>query len=361
MAATAAAHPPLESQNSFDSISRLVGELSSDGTASLRKEDSDFANGSHRAVLARALSDRPPSVASSTTNTSEEDYDVQKTDPAALVAGSKGGGLEVQGSISPGRLPRQDSRFEDLKPPSSDTGPGFRRRKSIPVTLEKTDKKGRYILTADDTELRQILRQGIERDAGGAIKKRRSRFSDLVFTRQFTTFDRQNPTSAASPFHGFFTLFWLGTALMLLKIVANNWRFHGSVFGKNEILQLMFYRDVLVLGISDGVLCGSTGICLLFQKVVYKGWLNWDRSGWIIQNVSVHHTPTPSIPFPYAEVPQIWQTFYLAAVVGWTLYREWSWTHTVFIVLHCIAMLMKQHSYSFYNGHRRSNPHLVIF
>jgi sterol O-acyltransferase len=77
---------------------------------------------------------------------------------------------------------------------------------------------------------------------------------------------------------------------MLLKIVANNWRFHGSVFGKNEILQLMFHRDVLVLGISDGVLCGSTGICLLFQKVVYKGWLNWDRSGWIIQNVSVHHT-----------------------------------------------------------------------
>ncbi len=286
MAATAVAHPPLVSENSLDNASRLVGELSSDGTASLRKEDSNVLNGSHRATLGRALSDSPPSVASSTT-TSDEDYDAQRADPAALVEGSRGGGLEVEGKISPGRVSRQNSRFEAIKPPSLDAPrPAFRRRKSIPVTLEKTDKRGRYILTADEPELRQILREGIERDAGGAIKKRRSRFSDLVFTRQFTAFDRQNPSTASSPFHGFFTLFWLGTALMLVKVAANNWKTYGSVFGRNEILQLMFHRDVLVLGISDGVLCGVTGICLLLQKAIYRGWLSWDRSGWIIQNVS---------------------------------------------------------------------------
>lgn len=31
--------------------------------------------------------------------------------------------------------------------------------------------------------------------------------------------------------------------------------------------------------------------------------------------------------------------------------REWPWTHTVFFVLHGLVMLMKQHSYAFYNGH----------
>lgn len=31
--------------------------------------------------------------------------------------------------------------------------------------------------------------------------------------------------------------------------------------------------------------------------------------------------------------------------------RDWPWTHTVFFVLHGIAMLMKQHSYAFYNGY----------
>lgn len=50
---------------------------------------------------------------------------------------------------------------------------------------------------------------------------------------------------------------------------------------------------------------------------------------------------------------QVWQTFYLGAVISWTIHRSWPWTHTVFIVLHCIAMLMKQHSYAFYNGYRK--------
>ena len=34
--------------------------------------------------------------------------------------------------------------------------------------------------------------------------------------------------------------------------------------------------------------------------------------------------------------------------------RDWPWTHTVFFVLHGIVMLMKQHSYAFYNGYLSS-------
>ena len=34
-----------------------------------------------------------------------------------------------------------------------------------------------------------------------------------------------------------------------------------------------------------------------------------------------------------------------------TLVREWPWTHTVFFVLHGLVFLMKQHSYSSYNGY----------
>jgi sterol O-acyltransferase len=43
--------------------------------------------------------------------------------------------------------------------------------------------------------------------------------------------------------------------------------------------------------------------------------------------------------------------FYVFAFLSWTLFREWPWTHTVFFVLHGLVMLMKQHSYAFYNGH----------
>lgn len=41
-------------------------------------------------------------------------------------------------------------------------------------------------------------------------------------------------------------------------------------------------------------------------------------------------------------------------MVGLTLIRDWPWTHTVFFVLHGLIMLMKQHSYAFYNGHLSS-------
>lgn len=41
----------------------------------------------------------------------------------------------------------------------------------------------------------------------------------------------------------------------------------------------------------------------------------------------------------------------MGGVVGLTIARDWPWTHTVFFVLHGLVLLMKQHSYAFYNGH----------
>ena len=83
-----------------------------------------------------------------------------------------------------------------------------RAQRSITIRLEKLERSGRYKLNIDDPELRVLLKQGLERSKTGEVKKRRSRFSDLVFTQQFTAFDRQNPSSSGSIFHGFFSLFW---------------------------------------------------------------------------------------------------------------------------------------------------------
>src|SRR5208282_3181945 len=41
---------------------------------------------------------------------------------------------------------------------------------------------------------------------------------------------------------------------------------------------------------------------------------------------------------------------FLGGTVAWAFYREWEWPQTVFIVLHCLVLLMKQHSYAFYTG-----------
>jgi hypothetical protein len=65
----------------------------------------------------------------------------------------------------------------------------------------------------------------------------------MVFTRQFSAFDRQNEATANSPFHGFYVLFWIAVALLIVKMGAENWRKTGSPLGTNEIMKYMFRRD----------------------------------------------------------------------------------------------------------------------
>jgi sterol O-acyltransferase len=71
-----------------------------------------------------------------------------------------------------------------------------------------------------------------------------------------------------------------------MRLFAENYRQHGSILGSNEIMSMMFHRDVMLLGISDGIMCAATGFGLILQKLIYKGYFSWNREGWIIQVVS---------------------------------------------------------------------------
>lgn len=285
-------------------------------------------------------------TATPSTPSSIEDYDALQPEPDTIVAGGVGGGYvdaeastNLQDSLfAPGS--KSDGELKTGKTAEAEEyHPRTRRRLSVQVVLEKTSKKGYYKLTADDPEVREILRHRVATEGDDPSGKGKTRIRDLVFTRQFTTFDRQNPASAESPFHGFFTLFWLAMGLLLIRVAAQNWRTHRSVFGGAELLHMMFERDVLLLGLTDGVMTAATALGLGLQKAIANGYLSWNRSGWIIQS--------------------LWQVFYLWACIAWTFYREWPWTHTIFIVLHALVFIMKQHSYAFYNGYRETAPILT--
>jgi len=60
-----------------------------------------------------------------------------------------------------------------------------------------------------------------------------------------------NVESADSPFHGFFTLFWLGTAIYMIKIAAENWRQHGNILATNEIMGLVCCVQKCICGKAD--------------------------------------------------------------------------------------------------------------
>ncbi|KAG9247710.1 MBOAT family protein [Calycina marina] len=312
----------------MESASQLIGQLNEDGTVQLEEDTSYTKAGAlqHTRSFQETLNGSSGSSKDRGDNasqtSSEEDYDALKHDPTTVLQGAAGAGIgKYDGANTP-------EAYEEIKS-SSSPRPSTARKKSIPIILSKLQEEGQYLLTADDAALAEILKLGLERERTAGSRSNKIR--DLVFTRQFTAFDRQNAESADSPFRGFFTLFWLGTAIYMLKTAAENWRQHRNILGTNEIMGLYMSEDLLILGVSDGLLCATTGFGWMLQKLIASGFISWNKQGWVIQSV--------------------WELFYIYAVIEWTLFREWPWTHTVFFVMHGLIMLMKQHSYSFYNGH----------
>ncbi|EFQ34062.1 MBOAT family protein [Colletotrichum graminicola M1.001] len=277
----------------------------------------------------RATSGERATSTTPSESTNEEDYDDPK------LAARQGEERAPARPARPGALPPLNTPSKRDRTLSLD-GSTLSETSSVDGSLLRDDS-GRlkaYVLSPDDRELRDVVRRGLEREKDPKRPTRPSKFSDLVFTRRFSTFDRLNQQTANSPFYGFYTLFWMAVALFVVKIGASNWKATGNPLGTNDIMKIMFRRDVVVLLASDGVMCAATGVSWILQRLIFAGYIDWDGFGWIVQN--------------------IWQSVFIGSAVGLTLIRDWPWTHTVFFVLHAIIMLMKQHSYAFYNGHLSS-------
>ena len=211
-------------------------------------------------------------------------YGRLKVDTNTVAQESENGALDAE-VFSDSALLDDDIRISRSNPNAFVLSSLNPRQKGVPVTLRETDAYGEHVLSADDALIKDILSRNVKRQNEAHSTKTKVPFSDLIFTKQFTAFDRQNPASAGSPFHGFWTMFWLGIFLFLVKLAADNWRAYGNILGPSELLEMMFDREVFVMGVTDIVLCTSTVLCLVLQKAVLAGYLSWNRSGWIIQNV----------------------------------------------------------------------------
>lgn len=193
-------------------------------------------------------------------------------------------------SSSTTAIPSDGGSIDELDDDKDFTKENAKRRRSIQVVVEKAGKENKYTITTDDPDFREMVRAGMQREAN----KRSGKSRDLVFTRQFTTFDRQNPHSQ-SPFHGFFTLFWISMFLLLGRIAAGTYKTTGSIFGDAEILHLMVDRDLFVMLTTDVSMCAATSFGFFLHKAILYDWLAWNGSGWIIQSV--------------------WQTFFTITVI----------------------------------------------
>lgn len=87
------------------------------------------------------------------------------------------------------------------------------------------------------------------------------------------------------------------------------------------------------LAIAEFLMVGGTALSLPLHRLFRKsrGSLTWNKGGMAVQS--------------------IYQVVWLAFWIAVPFIFNWTWTAQVFFVLHSMVLLMKMHSYAFYNGH----------
>ncbi|CZR68454.1 related to acyl-CoA sterol acyltransferase [Phialocephala subalpina] len=162
-------------------------------------------------------------------------------------------------------------------------------------------------------------------------EQRRRLFPTIEYASRVSHFD---PNSDYRDFQGFYVLFWIALTIMMITTMLRNIKDTGYPM-RVQIWQL-FTVKVWELALADGLMVLSTAVSLplhrLFRSNIGRTLgLKWVGGGMAIQ--------------------ALFQTIWFAFWVALPFNREWTWTAQVFLTLHTIVLLMKMHSYSFYNGH----------
>lgn len=164
------------------------------------------------------------------------------------------------------------------------------------------------------------------RKAARAIAKRRL-FHTITYEPRTSHFD---PKSDYNDFRGFFVLFWMSLAIMVITTAAKNIKETGYPL-RTQVYELLS-RNVVNLAIADSLMVASTALSFPLQKLFRSNSIfRWGKAGIWIQS--------------------IYQALWLFVWVEWPFVLEWTWTAQVFFALHTLTFLMKMHSYAFYNGH----------
>lgn len=161
-------------------------------------------------------------------------------------------------------------------------------------------------------------------------EQRRRIFPTIEFASRVSHFD---PESDYRDFHGFFNLFWIGLAIMGITTMLRNVKDTG--YPMRVQIWGLFADKLWHLAIADFLMVATTAVSLPLHRWVRKsprgGVWGWGRGGMAIQS--------------------IYQVAWLALWITVPFWLDWTWTAQVCLLLHTMVLLMKMHSYAFYNGH----------
>lgn len=107
-------------------------------------------------------------------------------------------------------------------------------------------------------------------------------FPTIDYAARVSHFD---PKSDYKDFRGFFVLFWIGLAIMVLTTMLRNIKDTG--YPLRVQVWALLTANTWQLGLSDIVMIASTGLSLPMQRLFRRsnGWLRWINCGMLIQSV----------------------------------------------------------------------------
>ncbi|PYI27072.1 sterol o-acyltransferase [Aspergillus indologenus CBS 114.80] len=164
-----------------------------------------------------------------------------------------------------------------------------------------------------------------------ARKQARARtriFYTIDYVPRVSHFD---PRSDYRNFRGFYTLFWIALFIMVVTTALRNIKDTGSPF-RVRVWNLLS-ANVWSMGVSDLAMVVSSAAVLPLHRIIRArgGVWRWKGGGMAMQS--------------------IFEAAWACLWINWPFMMRWTWTAQVFFTLHTLTILMKVHSYAFYNGH----------
>jgi sterol O-acyltransferase len=156
---------------------------------------------------------------------------------------------------------------------------------------------------------------------------RRIKFRNLSSEQQFSILDIH--ASKRSTFTGFFTLFWVTLGVMFIRRLTVNYLERQELMGMN--VTRIFLKDLHKVALTDLWMYCMTYLGFGVQLAIKNGYITWERCGWYLQH--------------------LYQTAFLFFFAWFSNYMDFPWIGSVFLLLHSFVLLMKQHSFAFYNGY----------
>lgn len=142
--------------------------------------------------------------------------------------------------------------------------------------------------------------------------------------------DGNSVTIVASDFGGLYVLAWMAVAFSSMKILVEYYYQHGG-FQDSEILRFMT-TDLFTIAIIDFSMYANIWVIYLIQWLCKKEIMSWEHLGWKITSV-----------FEFSFV-----IFYI--ILPENIFGL-HWIAKIFLFLHSLVLLMKMHSFAFFNGY----------